>query len=108
MTKLIYFRHGHNDSQSWVFMQHNSNDFPNDIEDIADLNSFCFNDGVRTIDYILNWIRSKHEELSVNCSLRKAYRKTFEKNLMDIGLELETTIKQNDHEEHVFVKVYLS
>ncbi|RVE52062.1 hypothetical protein evm_003340 [Chilo suppressalis] len=64
--------------------------------------SLTFNDGVRTIDYVLVWESAKED-----ATKPEAYeqRKVFEENLENEGLQLEREAPENLHGLH-FVKIH--
>lgn len=63
--------------------------------------SLTFNDGLRSIDYVLVWESGK-EEARTREALER--RRVFEENLIEAGLELERDAPPDCHGLH-FVKV---
>lgn len=63
--------------------------------------SLTFNDGVRSIDYVLVWESGKEEARTPEALER---RRVFEENLIDAGLQLERDAPSDCYGLH-FVKV---
>lgn len=66
--------------------------------------SLTFNDGVRTIDYVLVWESAKEDASSPEALLQRA---VFEENLENEGLQLEREAPKDLHGLN-FVKVNFS
>lgn len=65
--------------------------------------SLSFNDGVRTVDFVLVWEAGKEDATTPEAFEQ---RKIFEENLEKEGLQLEREAPENLHGLH-FVKVFI-
>lgn len=93
-------------NNSWQYQDTDDSVIPMDIENCINiLDTTYFNDGIRSIDYILVWIKSHIALTNESDNARRSYRKKYEENLKKRGLILETSIKDLDTDSYYFVKV---